>query len=367
MRHPRHPAEAPQVDVWRLDDEALPGDIVDGFLQLEADNLEFGLDWIRNLVATAMPAGADYRIYAARDNAGGLVALPLCVLGDEGRAKALGNWYTSLYSPLVSSNRPGPLFAAIFAELANVGTASLTLSPLAEDAPSRPGIHEGLLAAGWRGTHEWTCFTNWFQDMGPGGYPGYLQDRPSLLRNTIRRSTRKFTDGGRGALSVVTGGDELEEALQAYTEIYDKSWKRNEPSEAFIPALARLAAARGWLRLGLAVYDNQPVAAQLWFVANGTASIFKLAYDPAFRTMSPGTVLTAHLMEHVVDVDRVNRVDYLTGDDAYKRDWMDSSRRRIGIAAFNPRCWRGASRFAVHGAKALARSIGGRVHSRGAE
>jgi hypothetical protein len=261
----------------------------------------------------------------------------------------------------MTTRQPAPLFAAIFRQLASERIGSLTLSPLAEDGLARAGICEGLDAAGWRGTHTWPCFTNWFHDTGHDGFTGYLHDRPSRLRNTIKRKTKKFTAEGRGKFRIVTDGAGLEEALQAYNEIYDRSWKRNEPTQEFIPALARLAAERGWLRLGLALYDDQPVAAQLWFVANGTAAIFKLAYDPDYRPMSPGTVLTAQLMQHVIEKDRVTTVDYLTGDDAYKTDWMDSSRQRIGIASFNPGCWRGAAGLAVHSAKSLARSMTGRA------
>ncbi|HEY8908590.1 MAG TPA: GNAT family N-acetyltransferase, partial [Rhodoferax sp.] len=52
---------------------------------------------------------------------------------------------------------------------------------------------------------------------------------------------------------------------------------------------------------------------------------------------SAGSVLTAALMRHVIDVDHVEEVDYLTGDDAYKRDWMSHRRERWGIVAFDLR------------------------------
>ena len=42
-------------------------------------------------------------------------------------------------------------------------------------------------------------------------------------------------------------------------------------------------------------------------------------------------------MQHVIDTDHVEEVDYLTGDDAYKQDWMSHRRERIGLVAFNPR------------------------------
>jgi CelD/BcsL family acetyltransferase involved in cellulose biosynthesis len=47
-------------------------------------------------------------------------------------------------------------------------------------------------------------------------------------------------------------------------------------------------------------------------------------------------------MQHVIDIDGVTQVDYLTGDDAYKQDWMSHRRERWGMVAFNPRTLKGA-------------------------
>ena len=50
--------------------------------------------------------------------------------------------------------------------------------------------------------------------------------------------------------------------------------------------------------------------------------------------MSAST-LTAALMEQVIDCDGVKLVDFGTGDDSYKRDWMDDARERYRL-----QCWR---------------------------
>ena len=58
-------------------------------------------------------------------------------------------------------------------------------------------------------------------------------------------------------------------------------------------------------------------------------------------------------------VDKVKFVDYLSGDDAYKRDWMSHRRERWGILAFNLRTPRGAIAAARHvGARAVKRAVG---------
>ena len=93
---------------------------------------------------------------------------------------------------------------------------------------------------------------------------------------------------------------------------------------------AQLGTGDFWrLRLGIAEIDGQPVAAQFWTVEGGTAFIHKLAHDERFRKQSPGTLLTAAMFAHVIDVDRVDLVDFGTGDDPYKRDWMDAVRNGL--------------------------------------
>jgi len=117
---------------------------------------------------------------------------------------------------------------------------------------------------------------------------------------------------------------------------------------AFMPGLMRLCAAAGALRLGLVWLHGQPIAAQLWMVHGGRAEVYKLAYDEAFKGYSPGTVLTARLMQHVIEHDKVAEVDYLIGDDAYKTSWMSHRRERWGLVAYNQRSltgmvlWHGA-------------------------
>ena len=48
-----------------------------------------------------------------------------------------------------------------------------------------------------------------------------------------------------------------------------------------------------------------------------------------------------NMMQHVIEVDRVHEVDYGSGDDPYKKDWMSARRERWGLVARNPRTARG--------------------------
>ena len=105
------------------------------------------------------------------------------------------------------------------------------------------------------------------------------------------------------------------------------------------------------------MHADTPIAAQLWLVRGGRALIYKLAYDEEYKRFSAGSVLTAELMRHAIDVDRVDDIDYLTGDDAYKADWMSQRRERLGMVAFDPITVRGLASAVRHGAGRLRRAL----------
>ena len=80
--------------------------------------------------------------------------------------------------------------------------------------------------------------------------------------------------------------------------------------------------------------------AQLWTVENGTAIIHKLAYVEDAAEHSPGSLLSAALFQHVID-GGIATIDYGTGNDRYKADWMDRSRALEQIDLHNLRTLRG--------------------------
>ena len=193
--------------------------------------------------------------------------------------------------------------------------------------------------------------------MPPGGFGAYWPARPSALRNSVERGRRRLDKAGTWRIDIHSQtSDALEGAIAAYEAVYAKSWKTPEPCPAFMPGLIRLAANLGWLRLGVLWLNDEPLAAQLWLVCEGKANIYKLAYVQGFEKLSAGSVLTTALMQHTMDVDGVSEVDYLSGDDAYKADWMALRRERIGLVAFD--------KFRPSGWLVLARHAAGRLKKR---
>lgn len=152
---------------------------------------------------------------------------------------------------------------------------------------------------------------NWILKIDQS-WEDYLASREDRVRNTLKRKSKKFSQSG-GSLEVVSSKQEIHSALEDFQTVYRSSWKipRNR-SECFIPwACPNFRRSRLDQSRHRAHRKGQAVAAQIWITKGERASIFKLAYDERFRDYSPGTLLTAKLMEHAFKIDKVLEIDYM--------------------------------------------------------
>lgn len=281
------------------------------------------LDWWRNLAETCdiQPLIA---VAGERDER---AILPL--MRDKRKIVGLGNWYSFRLAPIVT---PGADHAALFAALAEdlIGQAPrITLEKLSsEDAED--------LAAAFRKA-EWLvwkhrCDSNHVLELKGRSFAEYLAQRPGQLRTTLKRKA------GKVEITLYRSFDS--QAYDSYEDIYRSSWKPQEGSPAFLRRFAQEEGNAGRLRMGVAMAGGRAIAAQFWTVENGTAFIHKLAHREDAKALSPGTSLSAALFEEVIDRDRVSLVDFGTGDDAYKRDWMELVRPRYRLDILRP-AWPG--------------------------
>ena len=185
------------------------------------------------------------------------------------------------------------------------------------------------------------CFGNWYFDVNGRSFEAYFSTLSSRVKNTVARKTKKFFALPNSTLKIISEKPNLDSTISDYNHVYQASWKQEESHPEFISGLCHLAASQNALRLGIAYLDDVPIAAQLWIVADKTAYIYKLAYDENYKNLGAGSILTTKLMQHVIDVDKVEKVDYLTGDDAYKKDWMSHRQTRLGVIAFNTKTFFG--------------------------
>jgi CelD/BcsL family acetyltransferase involved in cellulose biosynthesis len=325
------------VEVFRHPRE-LPADVVALFeAAARHTSVELGLEWHELLVDHVFQATNDVRIFVLRRDGTATAALPMMRSRDDPRrAHSLSNYYTALYSPVfqegVCAADLVSLLRAVLREWPNA--SSFDFEPL--DPESREfELLESALKLARLVPFRYFRFGNWFLSCEGLDSAQYLAGREGAVRSTIKRMGKKFVAQG-GTLEIITGGDRVDAGMAAYEKVYASSWKIPEPYPEFIRGLVRCGASRGWLRLGVAWLGEEPIAAQIWITAFGRAEIFKLAYDEAHKAHSAGTLLTTLLMTKALDDDRVREVDYLIGDDPYKRAWMTERRERWGLMAYSP-------------------------------
>lgn len=254
----------------------------------------------------------------ARDGESAAI-LPL-VQGPRG-LDMLTNWYAFTCQPLGSGTASHGLLKALAQDLAR-RTVRIELAKLPDEDGTATRLERAFRQAGWAVLRD-ECDSNHYLPINGRSYSAYLAARPGPLRTTLKRKARKVEVRLSQAFN--------EHDWATFEDIYRRSWKPAEGDPALLRAFARQEAALGHLRFGLALAEGTPVAAQFWTVEQGRAYIHKLAHLPEAEALSPGSTLTAALMEQVIDRDRVTEVDFGTGNDGYKADWMDAVRPRFRL------------------------------------
>jgi hypothetical protein len=256
-------------------------------------------------------------------NSAGIAVLPLATGG--GHIMALSNYYTFRYRPLVSAGGDGPALLSALARDLHAHGSRISLPGVPAEDGSAALLEQAFHSAGWTVFSE-ACDENHILCLNDRSYAEYLASRPGQLRTTLNRKTAKVD------AQVVCRFDP--EVWAHYEAIYAQSWKPSEGSPAFLRAFAQAEGAAGRLRLGVAYAGGRAIAAQLWTVEGSTAFIHKLAHIEEAKPLSPGTVLSACLFRHTIDEDKVSLIDFGTGNDPYKRDWMEEQRLRYRLEMF---------------------------------
>jgi hypothetical protein len=323
--------------------EAQADDVIAALLSPGPNSTLFDrLDWFRLLTQECL---APVRCHLAVAREGDAIAVLAIKVEKSSEVSSLANWYSFISRAIFSDPAKAPaLLRALAADLARRHDR-VVLSPL----PQCDGelLRTAFCAAGWL-TFLKPWDVNHYLTVSGRSFAQYWSDRPGRLRETVRRKGKK----GVVALRVTDRFDAAD--WTTYETIYRQSWKPEEGSPSFLRKLAQSEAALGHLRMGLATIDGQPVAAQFWTVEGGTAFIHKLAHDEAAKAHSPGTLLSAAMFEHVIDRDKVREIDFGTGNDPYKRDWMESVRSRYRLEAIRPfslRRWPALARLAIGAAR----------------
>ena len=281
--------------------------------------------------------------------------------------QGLANFYSPLFQPLIPPAAAQSAAIAFSSFLRRQARAIdfVDLHPLDAEGLFYTQAPTALRAAGFLvDTHG--AAVNWILEVRGRSFDEYFVGLPARLRNTYRRAHKALTREQFNLQILTQPSPELDAAILTFEAIYVGRWRAQaEPHPCFIRELCLLAARMGWRRPGLLQSNGVAIAAQIWLVQKGTASIFKLAHLQTFSQRSAGTVLLAEMLRAAITVDKVTLVDFLTGDDAFKADWMSHRRERCGVIGFNLRRPMGLALAARHFAGKLWRPLRTRLRPRG--
>lgn len=218
---------------------------------------------------------------------------------------------------------------------------ALRIWPVELGSPLGDTVRQALERAGYL-VQAYANSYNRYEDTTGLSYAEYFAQRSANMRYNVRRRQRALEKKGRLELVLLTTPAQLEAALPEYMAVSKASWKAPASMIALDTLqLMYLSAAKGCLRLGILRLDGVAAAVQFWIVSGGTAHCARLAYDETYKKLAVGVVLTNFMIAHVLDRDRISKLDYGYGRDEYKRGWMKNARDYYGFIAFNPSTWRG--------------------------
>jgi CelD/BcsL family acetyltransferase involved in cellulose biosynthesis len=306
--------------------------------------------WWDVVLAAALPPGSTPSLMACRAGGRVVAVIPLLRRRGIGGLRSLTTPYSCRYMPLLTADLANSDRIAVFSAFARCcrrhGVIRLDALPVEWD-----GLQDLMSSAHQAGLRplQFDHFGNWYEDVAGLDWTGYLGRRPGALRQTIRRRLRSAARQPEARFDLLTAPTEMDIATEAFEAVYQRSWKDPEPCPSFNVALMCAMAELGLLRFAMWSIAGTAVAVQLWVIENsGRAILLKMAHDEAFKAHSPGTVLTALMLRHLLDQEKVTEIDFGRGDDDYKQGWAAQRRQRIGLLLVDP--WRpsGVWQIVIH-------------------
>jgi CelD/BcsL family acetyltransferase involved in cellulose biosynthesis len=176
-----------------------------------------------------------------------------------------------------------------------------------------------------------------------GSFDTYLAGLSRKHRKEAGRLRRKLAAEGDLAFDFADGSDGLDALLDEGFAIEGSGWKTeagtaiNSFPEArrFYTAVARWAAARGWLRLAFLRLDGRALAFDYCIETGGSFYALKGGYDTQYRRLGPGVVLTHESLARAFADPDIHSYEFLGMADPYKLEWTSATRPRLRVQAFS--------------------------------
>ncbi len=255
-----------------------------------------------------------------------------------GVVRAAGFGVSDFLDPLMDSDSPDA-GCVLAGELARLRTTVVV--PEVRSGPFVDALPQGT----WVCEQQSTCLSLTL----PHSFDGFLSGLSKSLRYDARAPGRKaFRDKGY----TVEFASDLLQGFEALHRLHRMRWRRRGQPGVFWGRTLRfhrrfLSDPQGvgvWMPLLLC--QGEPVGAVYAFAASGACWFYQAGFDPTHRSVSPGTVLIAALVERAIS-EGLSRFEMLRGDEGYKRRWQPYTEFKTNWCMFPGRAaWIERARFA---------------------
>lgn len=179
----------------------------------------------------------------------------------------------------------------------------------------------------------------------PKTYEAVEKALDGKFRQNLRRRKRRLAEQGEVKYALVDGKDAkaLDAALADLFEIEASGWKGRDGTAiaqrpelvGFYTQIARDAARRGALALGMLTLAGKPVAAHLSVVQGKRHFLIKIGYDESLHEHSPGQQMVSEAIRDSC-ARGLSEFDFLGPCMDWKLDWESQLRTHHWLTIFRP-------------------------------
>jgi len=170
----------------------------------------------------------------------------------------------------------------------------------------------------------------------------FLASTSVRFRKQLRNKINKLNKAGKVSFDVFDNigvdGKHLEEAMS----VSSRSWKQDQgtsmsstPSrKRFFELLSSVASKNGWLRIWLLYLNGNPIATEYHLEYKGRTHAMRGDFDKSHDSLSPGSVLEAHIIEHCFKKGLLE-YDFCGLPYGYKLRWTELLHTHNNILFYN--------------------------------
>jgi CelD/BcsL family acetyltransferase involved in cellulose biosynthesis len=275
----------------------------------------------------------ELRVLSVRDGDRLAGVLPVEIRGRTTRSAT--NTHSPLFGPVATDPDAE---RGLVAQLVEQAKGRIELAYV-DPATTWYGALDTALRSDRRSVHATTALRSPYVRLD--GDDGYLAGIPRKFIKDVRRRRRRLEEHGLVDVSVHSGAEGLDAALDEFVALESSGWKADEGTSIgsgdarrrFYADIALWAAARGWLRLAFLRLDGRPIAAELDLQCGDALYALKSGFDPDYRGFAPGHLLTSECLDAAA-ADGLRTYEFLGTDEPYKLSWTDTTRERVRVQAF---------------------------------